>query len=218
MGVTKRIVCLANSRKWQGRCIAGREITGPTAGLWVRAVSDRSHEEVSDLECLYEGGLGNPRLLDTLDIPMIEARPKSYQQENWLLDPTKFWVKTGEFAREDAGHLIEPLGPLWIDGFHRYNDRVPLVEAASLDSSLRFIGVDDLEIVIVERPKRRVRARFSLRGTKYLLWVTDPVVEKEYLARGEGQYWVGCSYLTISLSEAYEGFCYKLVAAVIEGS
>ncbi len=56
MSVTKRIVCLANSRKLQGRCIAGREWINQEAGLWVRPVSNREHQEVSEYERQYEDG------------------------------------------------------------------------------------------------------------------------------------------------------------------
>lgn len=66
--------------------------------------------------------------------------------------------------------------------------------------------------------KRRVQAEFDFRGTKYRLWVTDPLVETEYLAQPDGQYDVGPAYATISLGETYNGKHYKLVAAVIKGA
>ncbi len=65
-------------------------------------------------------------------------------------------------------------------------------------------------------PKRRVQAKFSFGGTRYAIWVTDPVIERSYLARNDGDYFLPESYLTISLGETYEGRCYKLIAAVIQ--
>ncbi len=65
-------------------------------------------------------------------------------------------------------------------------------------------------------PKRRAQARFSFDGNEYALWGTDPIIEREYLARVDGDYSLGESYLTISLGEPFEGYCYKLVAAVIQ--
>ena len=47
---TKRIVCLANSRKLSGRCVAGRVFDGHEVGEWVRPVSARQNEEVSEYE------------------------------------------------------------------------------------------------------------------------------------------------------------------------
>lgn len=87
-----RIICLANSRKLAGRCIAGREWTEKGAGRWVRPVSAREHQEVSEYERQYEDG-SDPRVLDIVDIPMLEPKPQGFQSENWLLDPHYYWNK-----------------------------------------------------------------------------------------------------------------------------
>jgi len=48
MATVKRLVCLANSRKLSGRCVAGRELSGGRPIGWVRPVSARENEEVSE--------------------------------------------------------------------------------------------------------------------------------------------------------------------------
>ena len=77
----KRILCLANSRKLSGRCVAGREIVNSQAGAWIRPVSDREHQEVSEEEQRYEDGT-RPQVLDVIHLPLIEQRPHQFQQEN----------------------------------------------------------------------------------------------------------------------------------------
>ena len=53
----KRIVCLANSRKLAGRCVAGREWAAERGkGAWIRPVSERHGQEVSEYERQYEDG------------------------------------------------------------------------------------------------------------------------------------------------------------------
>lgn len=47
MPYTKRIVCLANSRKYKGSCVAGKEIMGNAFGGWVRPVSKKVHGELT---------------------------------------------------------------------------------------------------------------------------------------------------------------------------
>ena len=86
MAVVKRIVCLANSKKMSGRCVAGREVGASGPGPWVRPVTSRPSEELSEIERMYEDG-SEPRLLDVIDVPLLQHRPHACQTENWLLNP-----------------------------------------------------------------------------------------------------------------------------------
>ena len=153
----KRIVCLANSRKWKGGCIAGREwIEDQGAGSWIRPVSARENQEVSESERQYEDG-SDPRVLDIIDIPVLEPRPTGYQTENWLLDPECCWEKTDTFSRRDLPELVDPIAPLWIDGqstYHGRNDRILIESADSVSDSLRLIHVEQLNLE--HTPKSRV--------------------------------------------------------------
>ena len=174
MSTTKRLVCLANSRKLSGLCIAGKEIRGSGYGNWVRPVSARNTEEVSEEERQYEDG-SDPTVPDIVDIPLLRSNPKDYQQENWLLDPDYYWTKAGRKNWDELAQVLDPIEPLWVDGSSTYNgrnDRIPLAQATTLASSLRFIHVDDL-IISVFRPgedfgnlKRRVQGRFVHGGTR----------------------------------------------------
>jgi hypothetical protein len=62
--------------------------------------------------------------------------------------------------------------------------------------------------------KRRARARFNIDGETYLLQITDPKAEAEYLGRGDGTYPVDDAIICLSLSEAWNGYVFKLVAAI----
>jgi hypothetical protein len=53
MTTVKRILCLANSRKLSGRCLAGKEFGGNDIGTWIRPVGAREHGEVSEYERQY---------------------------------------------------------------------------------------------------------------------------------------------------------------------
>lgn len=224
MAIIKRIVCLANSRKLQGRCIAGCEIARAGTMVWIRPVSDRQHEEVSEYERQYEDG-SDPVVLDIMNVPLLEPRPKGYQQENWLISPDEYWVKVGSVSWADLEALTDKSGTLWLNGHHTYhglNDVIPIEQAATVQSSLKLIRVDGVKLNVFKpgeafgNLKRRVQARFSFAGNDYSLWVTDPIVERGYLAQKDGSYVLNQSYLTISLGEPYNGNCYKLVAAVIQ--
>lgn len=220
----QRIVCLANSRKLAGRCIAGREWS-PEQGVgnWVRPVSARENQEVSEYERQYEDG-SDPRVLDIINIPVLGPQPENYQTENWLLDPTYYWEKTGAFSPRDLPKLLDLIAPLWIDGqstFHGRNDKILLGSADSVSDSLRLVYVERLNLAVFSPgeafgdSKRRVQGQFTHAGTEYRLWVTDPEYERAYLAKPDGAYSIGECYLTISLGEPYEGAFYKLIAAII---
>ncbi len=56
---------------------------------------------------------------------------------------------------------------------------------------------------------------FSLNGVQYSLAITDPAVERVYLASNNDAYNVGKAILCISLGEPYQGYAYKLIASVI---
>ncbi|MCP4384036.1 MAG: hypothetical protein GY798_21945 [Hyphomicrobiales bacterium] len=226
MPVTKRMICLANSRKLSGRCIAGVELADGEPQGWIRPVSSRKHEEVSEKEREYEDG-SDPSVLDIIDVPLLEPRPHSYQAENWLLDPDWYWVKTGQADTATLQEAVSPATPLWVNGrstYHGRNDEIPLDEAETLDSSLTLIFVDALEIAVFAPGeafgdrKRRVQAKFEHAGAEYRLWVTDPRYERSFLAQPNGRYTHGASYLTISLGEPYleRNAVFKLVAAIIE--
>ncbi len=114
---------------------------------------------------------------------------------------------------------------IWANGDSTYygdNDRVKLDIAAKLTNSLMLLKPKGLKLrVHIEgadfgNPRRRVRANFTHKTASYSLMVTDPVTETTLLAKPNSEYSPKNAYLCISLGEAHtDGFCYKLVAAVI---
>ncbi len=220
---TKNIVCLANSRKMAGRCIAGKETSEEAhSGNWIRPVSSRENESVSERERCYADG-NEPQLLDIIELSLLGHKPKGYQQENWLLNTSRQWRKTGRFTWDDLSKLADPAAPLWTNGFNSRggeNDQVPVDIAAAHDTSLRLVRVDDLTVIVSEpsRPSANypiLRGRFSHGGDTYCFRITDPVSESGSVNLPYREYSVGERYLTVSLGEPFEGNAYKLIAAII---
>ncbi|GGL57852.1 dual OB domain-containing protein [Planomonospora parontospora] len=221
MTTVKTLVCLANSRKNWGRCVAGIVEGGQE---WVRPVSDRQHGEVSLEDQRYEDG-SDPRVLDIISVPLLQPQPHDYQRENWLLDPGYYWMNVGRVGWDELLTLEQRPESLWVNGYSTYrggNDRVPIAQTVTLKDSLKLIRVGRLRLQVhtsgaaPDNTRRAVSARFMYAGSTYILRVTDPEYEREYLAKADGGYELGESFITVSLGEPYKEYAYKLVAAIIE--
>ena len=222
-----KIVCLANSRKISGRCVAGKIVGGADAGKWIRPVSARNSAELSELDRRYENG-SDPKLLDVVNIPMLKPLPHGFQAENHLIDDRFYWSTNHAL---DWGGLHEILddvsGPLWENrssGGNGQNDRVAedraVKVAAAFGGSLALVKVADLTVSVAlegvgfENAKRKVRGTFTLAQHRYTLSITDVPVERVFLEKADGRYQVGEAILCISLGEPFHDFAYKLIAAV----
>jgi hypothetical protein len=90
----KTILCLANSRRPGGRCVAGKEFAGGKTGAWIRPVDPQNDNAISEQESLYKDG-ASADLLDIVTIPMTEPKPQHYHTENHQIDPGFYWAKQG---------------------------------------------------------------------------------------------------------------------------
>ena len=190
MNYQKTIVCLANSRKRQGRCVAGKEVLERGYGLWIRPVGAGNSGELHD-ERLYADGI-EPRLGDLIRVAL---------------------------------DVVPSL--LWHDGDHSSggrNDRIPEAEVfvCALESSLMLIEACNVKLMVClegleyGRPRKRVRAQFRHGQRLYVLAVTDPRVEARLMTFDAGhEEIIAVARLCLSISEPYQGYCYKLVAGVI---
>ena len=219
----KNFVCLANSRKLAGRCLAG--IVDDGSKEWIRPISARPGGEVSLRESQYEDG-SEPSVLDIVSTKFLHPLPSKFQSENWIFDSGYYWSKVGRMEWENLLTLEQHPNTLWINGYSTRdgnNNRVPLEQAETLTDSLKLIRVKDLLLEVhvpgeaFGNPRRAVNAHFTYARQNYILRVTDPQYEESYKARQNGLYRLGDSFLTISLGEPHsDDYTYKLVAAIIE--
>lgn len=227
MGQVKQILCLANSRKHNESCVAGREVIGRGVGAWVRPVSARAGHGVSTVEqTLVDGSL--PAVLDVITISFSEYAPADYQTENWLLDPAERWERTGRWTYDDAVGVVEHPATLWTNdgsssvGIH---DRVPVEDLSNFDHSITLVQVQEPTVVVSTNPWSRrteVRLRFRYRGVQHELKITDPRYHDAYVDQGTGEYALHPQTIaTVSLAEPWappggEVYSYKVVAAILE--
>lgn len=221
---TKTILCLANSRRPSGRCVAGKEIVNGEAGSWIRPVSERNTHEITESDMAYENGQ-SARLLDIVSIPLLEPRPLSYQTENHLIAADYYWIRRAPASwAQVVSATDQVVGPIWTNGnssYHGINDKVAEAAANQLPGSLKLIQPTQLDLVVGSESQygggstRKVRAQFIFNGILYNFVVTDPWIEAKYFAGADGTYRINDARLCISLAEIIGGHAIKLVAAVI---
>lgn len=219
-----RIVCLANSYKHDHRCVAGISLVTKE---WVRLVGTEVPGGLTREQTCYPDGT-EARILDVMEIELGERCGSNYHPEDVVV-MNRAWHLMRRFDQpRDAQFLLAHT-----DGhsgiMRTYSDRLyqRAPEHRSLQSSLELIHPGDLWWWIRDdNRKRKNRALFrvgSARRVRYDLAVTDP----EWLAKMHsfpaGIYPHASfvdekhsrTFLTVSLSEPFEGFHYKLVAGVI---
>ena len=219
-----RIVCLANSYKHDHRCVAGISLV---TKQWVRLVGRKVPGCLTLKETCYPDGK-ETALLDVFEVELGEKCGSNCHPEDVYVTE-KHWHPVRRFDEpRDAKFLAAyaSKGPAFLQG---YGDRVygRKIEGTPVDKSLELIHPENLWWWIREETgKRKNRAIFragSVVRACYDLAVTDPVwLEKLHsLAVGiypHAHFFNGKppkTLLTLSLSEPFEGFHYKLVAGVV---
>jgi len=221
---TKTFVCLANSRKTAGRCIAGKEVfPNGSFGPWVRPVSSRPTHELSERERMFIHR-ADLRLLDVVEVPLKSPLPLQHQTENHLIEDRPTWVRRGLCSFQQIRNAVDVVDSLWgIGSSSRYglNDRVSAAVARQFDYSLLLVNPQAFCLeVSLERTefaeRHRVRASFTFRGDVYKFPVTDPIMEQHYLSQPLGDYELGPVLLCVSLGTPHtDGLCYKFCAGII---
>lgn len=195
--------------------MAGKRLSGSRRGEWLRPVGASPTEELARAE-RYVGGR-EPRLLDILEVPFTRRVPHGCQRENCRVAPGIPWKCVGRLGPAEASELCDPAGPLWVNGAHAHNDRMPMALADAQPCSLRLVRVlDPVWSVKTYGGKPRPRLVFQHADEIYDLAVTDPVAAEElHPGASTAVVLTGEYLLTISLGEPFHGDRFKLVAGII---
>jgi hypothetical protein len=216
----KTIVCLANSYKHGGRCIAGIDIHD---GQWIRLHGNSPDGALCACEYVLDDG-SEPRLLDVIEVELHYALPTDSHPEDWTIAPVR-WHSVCDSPTPAQWQKLTTAADKSTTILRGYRDRMSTkeVQAKPLMSSLTLIQPDEIHWWIrEERGKRKYRALFQRHHVTYDFAVTDPPWLDQMNLVSAGLYPHSTfadansnTWLTISLSEAFYGWHYKLVAGVI---
>jgi hypothetical protein len=210
-----RVVCLANSFKEGGRCLAGIVIDANNNPVfengrrkWIRPVCNTAHGEIhTDL-------VSHINLLDIIEIEITGQAKKGYQSENVWFDEKSIKV-AGTFPKEHLNKFCEDRPTL----FGNRGKAVSEENIGNLTYSLLFAKTNQFEVIAKtyeDTPdKKQVRLVFTYNSSQYDFPITDPDFLKKYRAKPDFINGVKEIFLTTSLGISWQNWYYKLVAGII---
>ena len=215
----KYFICLANSYKHGGRCIAGIEVVPQSDGSlgivrhddgrprWIRPVSMSANGEIPNH--LAESF----KIFSLVKLTDVEPCPDNAHTEDvhctrmeicpFELSPTK------DFLNQliDTQHQAV---------FYFRGKSIPTTIIDRLDYSLMLIHPDNACAYCDEgRENSKYRMKFTYNGSNYDFPITDPVFLEQFKKSPDSYIDLDGVYLVLSLGIAFEGFHYKLVATVV---
>jgi hypothetical protein len=200
---------------------------------WIRPISLREKGEINRIESRTQTDVGTkqPAILDVIDIPLGRKAQVAGQPEDWYIDPKQNWRFRGTVKKEGLSKLVQTPSNLWLENRLRPDRVSPTYLFINKSPSLYLINATNFRIEITETAdfntgllKKKRRGKFSYNGINYDFALTDPVMQSVYfpsfpnvnvgiLKPGPP---LNCR-LCISLAPDFNGYHYKLVAAVIDG-
>ena len=219
-----RIVCLANSYKHDHRCVAGISVI---TKKWVRLVGRQVPGCLTIRETCYADGK-QAALLDVFEVQLGESCGNNCHPEDVYVagEPWRLLYRYDEPKYREQVYGFISKQPSVLQGYTDSISVQKIIEQPR-ESSLELIQPDDLWWWIREEgDRRRNRAVFRVSKAsrvRYDLAVTDPVwlnqlkflptgIHPHSLLMGNDR---SGTLLSVSLSENFHGFHYKLIAGVV---
>ena len=220
MTMDKYFICLANSYKHGGRCLAGIEVSFDVKDKpvmmrhpdgrprWIRPISTEPDGSIPNMIAQHIKLFSVIKLIDAIPCPnKAHVEDTKYSQME---------CRYGHFT-PNADLLKLCLDKKHQNIFYFQGKAVSAQMVERLDYSLMFIKPDDAQVYIdEEREKSKYRMKFSYYGLHYDFPITDPVFLESFKMHPERYSDLKDIYLTLSLGLEFEGFHYKLIAAVIQ--
>jgi hypothetical protein len=204
-----RFVCLANSVKLGGRCIAGIELdnqNNPRIQLdhpkWIRPISEMVHGEVNiDL-------VSHINLLDIVELEITDyPEESSYQSENAYFNQYSI-NRIGNLDMDLLDDICSQQSLI----FENKGKAVSKDVINDLSYSLMLIKTDQFKLQILDW---KLRIIFLYAGHEYDLPITDPSFIIAYEKNKDLLKNIDYLYLCISLAVEHNGWHSKLIAGII---
>lgn len=214
-----KIICLSNSFKEGGRCLAGIQISDDlkiyrqsSRAKWIRPVCATAHEEVpTHLARNFE-------YYDILEFtPVPNWKRNDYQSENLRIKNNNIsFVQKVRAKNKTLTGLCD--NNVFNDIFGNRGKSVSQIEINTLNHSLMMVKLSTFEVLIVQNefrqhPQKRLAFRYN--NTKYNLPITDSVFLHQYEHNQNILANVPEIFVVLSLGVEFNSNYYKLVATIL---
>ena len=210
-----KFICLANSFKEGGRCIAGIELDENDNLVivegrpkWIRPICDSPHGEVPTHL------VSHLNILDIIEIEVTGTQQANYQSENVLFRQNSI-RKISTFNKENLSILCDNRNLI----FGNRGKAVSEEAITNLNYSLMFIKTNKFEVIgktYEDTPNRtQLRLVFSYNDNQYDFPITDPVFLHQYQTNPDFMEHFQEVFISLSLGVVWKDWYYKLVAGII---
>ena len=234
----KRIVILANSTKRHHRCVAGKEISWDATRYhgagWIRPIDRNEAEGAVSVQIMrFEDGT-YPRVLDIVDVPVIAHAADANHPEDWVIDTSRRWKRLHQLPAAWVAHLCDDGSDLWHQPDQSRRVLEGFVSRMGNPASLMLVKPPGawtmslfMETSFDGRLRTKSRMRFSFGGHEHVFDNNDPQAHTHFAqpvnAPMKGELIIPFRepenlYFALSLTPAFKGWHYKILAAVIPGA
>lgn len=210
-----KFICLANSFKEGGRCLAGIELDANNNPVlvggrpkWIRPVCNTPHGEVPN-------HTAEPfQILNIIQLDITGNQPQGYQSENVTFNETT--IRTvGNYNRNELANLCDNRNLI----FANRGKAVSQEAITNLNHSLMFVKTNQFEVIektYEDTPnKKQQRLVFTYNGNQYDFPITDPVFLHRYQSNPDFMELYNEAFISVSLGVVWNDWYYKLVAGII---
>ena len=208
----KTIIIMTKSFKRYNYCIAGIDVE---TGEWIRVVSDdRTIEGAVPVEDAVDENENPIEIFDVVTISFIRPQPLPEQNENWLYDRSRPWIKQRSVNLQ---YVINQYGTDTCQ--YVFNNDARFLERDELTGqSLLLLKISSPKVMVKTFPnQKKVSLNFQYNNESYAFFsISDIEVYNEYKIKDDGTYPLGDEcYAVFSLTRPYtDNRCYKMVASI----
>jgi len=211
-----KLLCLANSYKEGGKCLAGIQLDAQNRPLlwydrprWIRPICETTFGQVPNYLC------AEAMILDIIEIDNAEVSETGYQPENTTFDKDSIRI-VGKLERDILDEICD--NKIITKIFGNTGNAITKEAIDEVGYSLMFLKINRFQIREKNREHHKrpqLRFNFMYRGQWYNFPITDPDFLLKYALNNKLLDGISSVHVVLSISVPFNDAYYKLVGTII---